>query len=62
MNKYELNNLGKDWVFEADSEQEATSKYITQVCGAKNLEDYEKYCEEVNVNSKIEWALYEEEE
>ncbi len=31
MKKYELNNLGPDWIYEADNEDEATLKYISDV-------------------------------
>lgn len=55
MKNYMLNNLGKDWIWEANSEEEATKIYIKEVCGAKTIEEYEQYCKEVNCDPRIDW-------
>lgn len=56
MKKYELNNLGNDWIFEAENEEEATKQLIEGVCNAKNINEYLEYCKSVGVDSKIEWT------
>lgn len=55
MKRYELNGLGDEWVFEANSEEEATKNFIWDICRAKTIEQYNEYCREVNVNSEIKW-------
>ncbi len=55
MKKYELNGLGRDWVYPAGNEEQATAIYIMEVCLAKNLEEYENYCKEVCVNPVLDW-------
>ena len=42
MNRYMLDNLGKDWIWEGTCEEEVTLKYVNDV-GYDSVEEYEKY-------------------
>ena len=56
MNVYELNDMGKDWWWAADTEEEATKMYIEAVLfEGVSLQRYEEYCEEMAISSKIKW-------
>jgi hypothetical protein len=55
MKKFELNNLGNEWIYEAETKHQATYLYIKDICGAKTLKEYEEYCDSVAVDSKITW-------
>lgn len=55
MARYELNDLGKDWVFTGDSEEEVTKRYIKSVCGARSIKAYEKYCKKVDCDPSLNW-------
>jgi len=55
MKTYELNSLGSEFRWKATSEENATLDFIHQVCGAKTLDDYKKYCVDLNVNDTLEW-------
>ena len=56
MKRYELNGLGEEWIFDAESEEEATSLLIIAVLGRHTtIEEYERYCEDVSTNPQIEW-------
>lgn len=49
-----------DWVFDAHDEEEATRDMIDQVCGAKTVAEYEKYCSEAGVDADITWTELDE--
>ena len=55
MKSYTLHGLGSNWIYKANSEEEATSLYIKEVCGAKTIEEYEQYCKQVDCNPRIDW-------
>ncbi len=57
MNKYLMESTG--WVYEADSEEEATLIFIDEVCGAKTIKEYKRYCKDVHVDSEINWIELE---
>lgn len=59
MKKFELNGLGKGWVWEANNEKEATSMYIYEVCGSNSLKEYISYCHDVHVDPAIIWREVE---
>jgi len=53
MNKYELNGLGPIWVWEADSEEEATKIFLSEQ-GFKSEEAFIKYLtEDVGVKDAV---------
>lgn len=47
MKKYELNGLGSEWIFEAESEEQAKKIYIGQL-GFTTEEAYQEYMIELN--------------
>lgn len=60
MKKWELNGLGKNYVYEANDPIEATMQLMQEICGAKTVAEYCAYCDSVGVTSKIEWTEYTE--
>lgn len=48
MKKFMLNNLGNDWIYEGETEEEAIQEYLDQVLhkGA-TLKEWEIYCDEI---------------
>lgn len=57
MTRYRLNDLlGEMWVWDAESEDEATKLFMHQCLGVETYEEYVEYCEEVGVDPKIEWS------
>jgi hypothetical protein len=52
--RYMINDLGISWIYEAINEKEASLKYIDDVCGAKTIAEYEKYCIDVGVPPQLE--------
>ncbi len=55
MKYFMLNNLGLDWIFEAENEDEATFQYINEMCGCSTIKKYEKYCKNAGQDSSLEW-------
>jgi hypothetical protein len=61
MTRYRLNDLpGEMWVWDAESEDEATKLYMHQCFGVEAYDEYIEYCEEVGVDPKIEWTVENE--
>lgn len=61
MKKFMLNDLGKDWVWEAKDEKEDTILYIEDVLQKTfidkeaALKNFKSYCEEIGIDSKLDW-------
>lgn len=58
MKKFQIGEL--EGFYEAETEQEAIAMMINDVCGAKTIEAYQSYCEEVGVESEIKIKEIEE--
>lgn len=52
--RYELNGLGEEWIWEADSQEDATNKYLKEL-GGYTLETYEEYCMTTGVDPELTW-------
>jgi hypothetical protein len=50
-----LNNLGTDYIYQAENEEEATRQYILEVCNASTIEEYEAYCYSIDRDEQIDW-------
>ena len=59
MKKFELNGLGKEWIFLGESEEDCTRQLIESVVGANNVEEYQRYCKDVGVSEEINWKQLE---
>ena len=55
MKRFELCGLGEDWIWEAETEEEATLMYIKDVCNAKTVEAYEEYMNSIDQDPTIDW-------
>lgn len=61
MRKFELNDLGPDWTYEARDEVEASLVFINAVLKGSSekrtatLEEYIEYCEEIGMDAELKW-------
>ncbi len=59
--KYMLNNLGINWIWEADSKEEATELFCKEFRGSDfTLEEYQQYCKNVGISSELTWKEVQE--
>ncbi len=58
MKKFQIGEL--EGIYEAETEQEAIEMMINDVCGAKTIDAYELYCEELGIESEIKIKEIEE--
>lgn len=49
-----LNGNGPQWIWEAESQEDATYKYLKDM-NYHSIDAYRDYCEELEIDSKIEW-------
>lgn len=54
MKKYMLNDLGNDWIFLGNNEEEAMQDFFQSI-GVENLEKYLEYCEEVDQHPRLDF-------
>lgn len=57
MSYFMLNNLGKDWIYEAENEKEATKAFLSEI-GFKSdyaYENYCDYCQDTGEDNAIKW-------
>lgn len=62
MKHYELNGLGKRWIWRASSEEEATKMYIKEFWGFEKVEDYENHFINKDIDPEIRWEEVDIEE
>jgi len=60
MKLFELNKLGKDWIWKAKSKEEATKMFIKEVGSFETEEEYEHYCATCAINPEIVWEEVED--
>jgi len=62
---YMMNEAGKDWIWEAKDEYEATLLFINDFFSEtfktwqQGFEKWEKHCEDEGQDDRIEWQEYE---
>ena len=61
MKRFELNNLGPEWVWEADDENHASKIYINVILNGSEddrgatMKEWEDHCKDIGIDGKLEW-------